>query len=549
MNDSIEGPLLVFCIEVADPDLVDRWCRDGYLPNLERLRRQGSWSRLRSTNDISSGCIWPSFNTGTNPAKNGMTFHHMQLVNGTYHIDKFGPDDVGRDPFWRYLDEAGKRCAIVDAPVTGPLPGFKGIQVFGWGVEAAERHRSSDPPKVIDALLSEIGRHPLADESDRRRFIRPVTREAHADVAEALLEGVELKGRLLRWLWKQGPWDMLLGVFGESHWADHVMYQVLDPSHPDHNPEYTEETDNLFRRLYQAHDEAIGKLLAEAPGATVAVFAGSGMRPTYSGNHLLPAVLQRLGYGPESAKAGGTPASGNGTAATFAEDSEDSKDWAFYRIRWLQDTIPGPLVSAARRFVPNRVWEKLTRRIAFAGSGWSESRAFALMNDFSGNIRINLEGREPSGVVAASEYDKVCDELASALLELVNAETGKPAVERVIKVREEYDGDRIDALPDLAVVWSAEAPINGLRSSRIGTISGVNPERRPGGHHPDAFVILSGPGVAAGHDLEEAHLLDLAPTFFRLLGVPIPSDFDGRALEEALEGEKPAREAAYASEV
>jgi hypothetical protein len=116
-------------------------------------------------------------------------------------------------------------------------------------------------------------------------------------------------------------------------------------------------------------------------------------------------------------------------------------------------------------------------------------------------------------------------------------------------VREEYDGDRIDALPDLAVVWSAEAPINGLRSSRIGTISGVNPERRPGGHHPDAFVILSGPGVAAGHDLEEAHLLDLAPTFFRLLGVPIPSDFDGRALEEALEGEKPAREAAYASEV
>jgi len=541
MNGGIEGPLLVLCIEVADPDLVDQWCRDGYLPNLERLRRQGSWSRLQSTNDISSGCIWPSFNTGTNPAKNGMTFHHMQFVNGTYHIDKFGPDDVGRDPFWLYLNEAGKRCAIVDVPITGPLPDFKGIQVFGWGVEAAERYRSSDPPEVMDAILSEIGRHPLGDESDRRRFIRPVTREEHADVAEALLEGVELKGRLLKWLWRQGPWDMLLGVFGESHWADHVMYQVLDPGHPDHNPEYTEETDGLFLRLYQAHDAAIGQLLAEAPGATVVVFAGSGMRPTYSGNHLLPAVLQRLGYGPEPASGNGKPNTSS-RASEDSETSEASKDWAFYRIRWLQDTIPAPLVSATRRLVPNRLFEKLTRRIAFAGSRWSESRAFALMNDFSGNIRINLEGREPSGIVAAEEYDTVCDELARELLELVNAESGKPAVERVIKVREEYEGDRIDALPDLAVVWSAEAPINGLRSSRIGTVRGVNPERRPGGHHPDAFVILSGPGVAAGHDLDEAHLLDLAPTFFRLMGVPIPSDFDGKALEAALESEKPARE-------
>jgi predicted AlkP superfamily phosphohydrolase/phosphomutase len=543
----IEGPLLVFCMEVADPDLVDRWCREGHLPNLERLRRQGSWSRLRSTNDISSGCIWPSFNTGTNPAKNGVTFHHMQLVNGTYDVDKFGPDDVGRDPFWRYLDEAGKRCAIVDAPVTGPLPGFKGTQVFGWGVEAAERHRSSDPPEVMDAILSEIGRHPLADESDRRRFIRPVTREEHVDVAEALLEGVELKGRLLRWLWKQGPWDMLLGVFGESHWADHIMYQVLDPSHPDHNPEYTEEADRLFLRLYQAHDRALGELLAEAPGATVVVFAGSGMRPTYSGNHLLPAVLQRLGYGPKPTARDGDQASGNDEPKASLEDSEDSRDWAFYRIRWLQDTIPGPVVAAAKRLVPRRLWERMTRRIAFAGSGWSESRAFALMNDFSGNVRLNLKGREPKGMIAIDEYDAVCDELAREFLELVNVETGKPAVERVIKVREEYEGDRIDALPDLAVVWSAEAPINGLRSTRIGTVRGVNPERRPGGHHPEAFVILSGPGVVVGHDLNGAHLLDLPPTFFRLLGVPIPSDLDGEALEAALAIDKPVRGVAHGS--
>jgi predicted AlkP superfamily phosphohydrolase/phosphomutase len=525
MSLPIRGPLIALCIEVADPDLVEEWCRAGELPNLERMRREGCWSQLRSTNDISSGCIWPSFITGTNPGKHGMTFNHMQLVNGTYRVRKLGPEDVGREPFWRALNDAGKRCAIVDVPATGPLPDFRGIQVFGWAVDGPGRHRSSDPPEVMDALLREVGRHPLGDESDRRRFIRPRTREEHDNVARALMEGVELKGRLLRWLLKKGPWDLFLGVFAESHWADHVMYQVLDPSHPDHNPEYTEEKEHVFLRLYRAHDAAIGRLLAEVPDATVVVFAGSGMRPSYTGNHLLPDVLERLGFGPNASE-----------TAAREPSSESSRQWIYYRIRWLQDTIPGPLVSTAKRLLPSRQWDRWTRRIASVGSGWSRSRAFALRNDFSGNIRLNLNGREPRGRVEPESYDAVCEELARELLRLENTETGRAAVERVVKVREEYRGDRVDWLPDLAVVWTADAPINGLRSPRIGTVTGVNPERRPGGHHPEAFVVFSGPGVVRGRELSGVSLLDLPPTFFRLLGVPVSSDFDGRVLEDALTG-------------
>ncbi len=515
-------PVLALSIEVADPDLVDAWCREGLLPNLDRLRRRGCWSRLRSTNDISSGCIWPSFVTGTNPARHGITFHHMQLVSGTYRVAKFGPDDVGGVPFWQHLSAAGRRCAIIDVPVTGPLPGFNGLQVFGWGVEAAERHRSSDPPELIDALLAEVGRHPLADELDRRRYIRPRTLEEHVDVAAALLDGVERKGRLLHWVLERGPWDLVVGVFGESHWADHMLYQTLDPSHPDHNPEYADEKEHFFLRLYQAHDAAIGRLLEIEPGAVVLVFAGSGMRPTYSGNHLLPAVLWRLGFG-----AGDPDAVGDGECAA-------GRGWAFYRIRRLQDMIPARAISMARRLVPSRQWERWTRRVAFAGSGWSRSRAFALMNDFSGNIRINLRGREPKGRVAPEEYDAVCEELATELLRLENPETGRPAVERVIKVREEYEGDRIDSLPDLAVVWATDAPINAVRSSRVGLLEAINPERRPGGHHPDAFLILSGPGVVEGRVLNGVDLLDVPPTLFRLLGVPVPAGLDGEVLEEAL---------------
>ena len=64
---------------------------------------------------------------------------------------------------------------------------------------------------------------------------------------------------------------------------------------------------------------------------------------------------------------------------------------------------------------------------------------------------------------------------------------------------------------------------------------GVNPERRPGGHGSEGFVVMSGPGVAAGRPFDGARLLDLAPTLLHLMDVPVPNDFDGRVLHEVLE--------------
>jgi predicted AlkP superfamily phosphohydrolase/phosphomutase len=510
--------VIALSIEVAGADQIDRWCRAGHLPNLERLRRKGCWGRLESVGDLSSGCIWPSFATGTSAAKHGTTFYHMALLPGTYRVVKRHPEDVKREPFWMRVQEAGGRSVVIDVPMTAPVAGFDGVQVFAWGVEAAGRPRSSHPPGLLDDLLRRFGPHPLARDDDRRRFIRPVTRERHEELAQLLLAGVESKGRLIRSLARSEPWQLLLGVFGESHWADHVLFQALDPSHPDHCVGFSEAERHFFRDLFEAHDAAIGAILEEAPDATVLLFSGSGMKPTYSGNHLLPDVLGRLGYGPRRG--------GKGERA--------SRTWAFYRIRALQDLAPPAVISAVRRLLPARAWESWTRRIAFAGSGWARSKAFCLMNDFAGSIRINLEGREPRGSVRASEYDAVCEELTAALLELEYADSGRPAVERVIKVHDELRGENAGDLPDLSVVWNAEAPVTGLRSPRIGTVRGLDPERRPGGHSKDGFLILSGPGIAPGRTLEGAHLLDLAPTILHLLGVAVPRDLDGRVLREAL---------------
>jgi predicted AlkP superfamily phosphohydrolase/phosphomutase len=301
------------------------------------------------------------------------------------------------------------------------------------------------------------------------------------------------------------------------------MYQTCDPGHPDHRPEFAGEFTGFFREFFEAQDAAMGELMESVPDDTfVIVFSGSGVRPNYSANHLLPDVLNRLGVGPKPASAHESPKSGC---------SESARSNSHYRIRRIQDRLSTPLISSAKKLVPGRLWDKATRRVLFAGSDWASSRAFCIPNDYCGSIRVNLKGREPRGTVDPGEYDGFCDELAQELLTLTNETTGRPAVQQVIKIRNTMMGNAIDALPDLSVVWADDAPITGLQSLRIGTVRGKNPERRTGAHHPTAFVLLCGPGIPQRRTIVGARLIDLAPTILRVMGVPDTKRRDGVVLD------------------
>ncbi len=46
-NDSSQ--VMVIGLDAADAELIDRWCLEGYLPNLNSLRQQGTWGNLETT--------------------------------------------------------------------------------------------------------------------------------------------------------------------------------------------------------------------------------------------------------------------------------------------------------------------------------------------------------------------------------------------------------------------------------------------------------------------------------------------------------------------
>jgi predicted AlkP superfamily phosphohydrolase/phosphomutase len=50
---------------------------------------------------------------------------------------------------------------------------------------------------------------------------------------------------------------------------------------------------------------------------------------------------------------------------------------------------------------------------------------------------------------------------------------------------------------------------------------------------PKGVLVLSGPGIARGAELEQAHVLDVLPTLLHLLGIPAAQDMLGRVLVES----------------
>jgi predicted AlkP superfamily phosphohydrolase/phosphomutase len=141
-----------------------------------------------------------------------------------------------------------------------------------------------------------------------------------------------------------------------------------------------------------------------------------------------------------------------------------------------------------------------------------------------------LGGREPQGIVEpGSEYDNLCSSIAADLQSLINPATGKRAVREVWIHNQMFPGKRQESLPDLVVSWEDEAPFEAL-SSRLGEVTGTNPDRRTGTHSPEAFLLAAGGSVTPGLQ-GAARLVDVAPTALALLGLKPGKEMEGCSID------------------
>src|ERR1700682_866394 len=140
-----------------DPDLADRFMKEGRLPNLSKLRDRGTFSKLRTHFPAISPVAWSTFMTGVNPGKHNIydflardTSNYLPYLSsaeikgpkrhikiGKYSIP-FGKTEIKAmrkgTPFWHWLGNAGIFSSVIRVPVTFPPEKFRGVLLSGMCV-------------------------------------------------------------------------------------------------------------------------------------------------------------------------------------------------------------------------------------------------------------------------------------------------------------------------------------------------------------------------------------------------------------------------------
>ncbi|PSP55926.1 phosphodiesterase [Halobacteriales archaeon QS_1_67_19] len=505
------------CRSVLDP-LVE----SGAVPNLASILEDGATGPLESQVPPWTPSAWPSLYTGVNPGKHGvfgfLTFdgYDWDVVNATH---------VRERTLWELLDRHDRTSVVVNAPVTHPPQDVDGAVVPGY---TAPEDPDCHPDGLLDEIRAEIG--------DYRVY-------APRDASET--EKVE---------WYQ----RLVGMRGEA------FRYLTDRFDPEFGFVQFQQTDTVFhefpgdaskvRAVYEAVDEQIGAILDEYDPDTVIVASDHGMGE-YDGHEFRPnEFLREQGLVETTTEGDGMP-----TWSTIADDQREggadadgeadgpvpslierglsgmaSIGLTSQRIYAALDAV-GAADAVAER-VPDEIARTAAEQVDFPASA-------AYMRDrIELGVRVNLEGREPDGVVSEEEYERVRDDLVE-LLSSVETPDGRPVFERVARREEIFSGPHVEAAPDVITI---PRQYDEFLSTRVG--DGVfGPPSEPYNHEREGIVAMTGEGVDAAADLSGAHLFDVAPTILATLDLPAGDRMDGSVLppvEERGIEQYPAYEAA-----
>jgi len=164
---------------------------------------------------------------------------------------------------------------------------------------------------------------------------------------------------------------------------------------------------------------------------------------------------------------------------------------------------------------------------------WSQTKAWS-EGGYYARVFFNVQGREPRGVIPASEYESFQNEMKRRF-EALQDDKGQPLQSLVFKPKEIYKNVK-NVAPDLIVHFG------GLYWRSIGTVGYSTLHIQENDTGPDAcnhaqygMFILAAPNCPLKGEYEGASLLDIAPTLMDLAGYEIPEEMQGRSLVAGME--------------
>ncbi|GIK41925.1 MAG: nucleotide pyrophosphatase [Chloroflexota bacterium] len=509
----VSNRVLVIGLDGATWDVLDPWLRDGSLPNLAKLRQNGSWGPLRSTLPPLTAAAWSTFMTGKRPGKHGV-FHFINLFDSdtTEKPRIVNARSIKSSSLWDILGHHQRKSTVINVPMTYPPRPVNGTMitcfltpknasVFTYPFELSQKLTDYiiDLDRFIDSKPYQDG-HEVG------------TINPSLSLLEEFREMTEKRARTTLSLMDSQPWDFFMVVFMSTDRMGHYLW----PYHRSADPNDPPEIQALCRgvhQYYQRLDEIVGELVTKAgENVTVVVMSDHGMGSKYSKRVHGNFWLQQHGWL-------ATVQTNGARSMTGAESWLKQLGLPRDKIGRLMFRLPG----VSKNFV-KKVAKSRSVNIDTEGS----KAYFVPIYDNVAGIRINLVGEDKTAL---------CQEIIQELEKIVDPETGEKVVEQIYRGEEYYYGPYAVNIPDLIVIikpdygWGHHL---GHYSSVVTKV--VQAKLLRGDHRLNGIFLANGPGIMSNPEpLTNLAIEDVAPTILYMLGLPVPSDIDGRVLTETLE--------------
>ena len=348
------------------------------------------------------------------------------------------------------------------------------------------------PPRPVSGIMVSCFLTP--DTSSQYTYPPDLKQEIAAQVGEYLLDvdhfRTEDKQRLLDQIYEMTekrfklfasflehkPWDFAMLVEMGIDRIHHGFWKFMDPEHPKYEP--GNPLENAIKDYYRFVDSKIGAILSRIDPSTAVLVVSDHGAQSMHGGICINEWLIKENYLRIAAKPPGVV----------------------------------PLHKATIDWQQTKAW----------GEGGYYSRIF-----------LNVEGREPQGIIPRKDYDAVRDELKEKL-EALGDEQGTPIGTRVLKPEEVYP--ETNGVPPDLIAYLGNLNWRSVGSIGLNTIHTFENDTGPddANHAEKGIFILCDPGTPA----DNAHtfrsglsLYDVAPTVLSILGIPIPPDMEGKVIQ------------------
>jgi predicted AlkP superfamily phosphohydrolase/phosphomutase len=459
--------VLVIGLDCAPPEIVFEEMREE-LPNFKRVMDEGVWGKLESCIPAITVPAWSSMMSSKDPGTLG--FYGFRN-RGDYSYEKntlANSNSVKTDRVWDVLSRAGKKVITVGVPQTFPPKPVNGIQV---GCFLSPSTTNPAKPYTYPAsVMKEI-------EATVGEYLVDVPNFRTND-KEYLLRQIytmtEKRFKLVKKWIAEKDWDFFMFVEMGTDRIHHGLWKYHDPTH--HKYETNAKLNDSIRDYYRYIDSEIGQILDLVDENTTVFIVSDHGAKKMDGGICVNEWLIREGYLTLKAQPAGL------TAIDKCE------------IDWSK----------------TRVW----------GDGGYYARIF-----------LNIEGREPGGIVKQAEAESLRNELIAKFEALVDPD-GVNIGTKVFKPEEIYH--EVNGIaPDL-IVYFGDLFWRSVGSVGHGSIYTFDNDTGPDdcNHAQFGIVIKHDPKVhegPGGRELTGLQLMDMAPTILQQLDVPVPADMQGKA--------------------